>query len=173
MDKYVKDVFTQADNEKAHVDFYADLYSESEIDNNAETSLLDGIPRVLIPVDRDCCEGEIALHEATHAVKNLKLDKAPGPDGLTVEFLKCIWKLFGPKLVEVANESFKDKELSETIKESVTRILIKKGDQKKLKNWRPILMKITRSFRRSCLSKVLDTIIDSDQACFAYPMGHL
>ena len=123
LDKTGKEVFTQAEIEKAHVHFYVDLYSEFEIEYNDQTSLLEGIPRVLIPVGRDCCEGEIAMHEATRAMKNLKFDKVPGPDGQTVEFYDCFWDLFGPKLVEVANESFKDKELSETMKESVTRVL--------------------------------------------------
>ena len=170
MDKNGKEVFTQAEIIKSACRFYADLYSESEIDYNAQTSLLEGIPRVLIQVDRDCCEGEIALHEASRAMKNLKLDKVPVPNGLTVEFYKCFWDLLGPKLVEVANESFKDKELSEPMKESVTRILFKKGDRKNLNNWRPISLlnvdyKIVSKVLSSRLPKVLGTIIDSDQTC--------
>ena len=43
------------------------------------------------------------MHEATRAVKDLRPDKVPGPDGLTVEFYKCFWDLLGFKLVEVAN----------------------------------------------------------------------
>ena len=130
---------------------------------------MEAIPRGLIPVDRDCCEGKLALHEATRAMKNLKLEKLPRPDGLTVEIYKCFWDLLGPKLVEVANESFNDKELSETLKESVARVLFKKGDRKNLKNWRPISLlnvdyKIVSKVLSFCLSKVLDTT-DSDQTC--------
>ena len=110
------------------------------------------------------------MHEATRAMKKLKFDKVPGPDGLTVEFYDCFWDLLGPKLLEVANESFKDKELSETMKESVSRVLFKKGDRKYLKNWRPISLlnvdyKIVSKVMSSRLSKVLGTIIDSDQSC--------
>ena len=64
------EVNTQKDIEKANVDFYTELYSLSEIDEDAKASLLDGISRVLPPVDSDCCEGLIAMHEATRAVKD-------------------------------------------------------------------------------------------------------
>ena len=60
----------------------------------------------------------------------------------------------------MANESFKDKELSETMK----------GDRKNLKNWRPISLlyvdyKIVSKVLSSRLSKVLNTTVDSDQSC--------
>ena len=164
------EVHTQKEIEKAHVDFYTELYSVSEIDEDAKTSLLDGISRVLPPVDSDCCEGEIAMHEVTKAVKDLRPEKVPGPDGLTVEFYNCFRDLLGPKLVKVANKCFKDEELTETMKCSVTRVLFKKGDRKNLKNWRPISLlnvdyKIVSKVLSFRLSKVLDSIIDSDQTC--------
>ena len=39
LDQNGKEVSTQTEIEEAHVHFYTDLYSESEIDNNAKTSL--------------------------------------------------------------------------------------------------------------------------------------
>ena len=164
------EVTDEKDIEKAQVDFYTELYSLSEIDEAAKTSLLEGISRVLPPVNSDCCEGIIAMHEATRAVKDLRPDKVPGPDGLTVEFYKCFWDLLGPKVVEVANKCFDDQELTESMKSSVTRILFKKGDRKNLKNWRPISLlnadyKIVSKVLSFRLSKVLDSIIDLDQTC--------
>ena len=170
LNKDGKEVNTQREIEQAHVDFYSNLYADSEINDTAQHSLLAGIPRVLLPVDSDCCEGEIALHEATRAIKDLRLNKVPGPDGLTVEFYKCFWDVLGPKLVDVVNTCFGDEELTESMKNSVTRILFKKGDRKDLKNWRPISLlnvdyKIASKVLSSRLSKVLETIIDPDQTC--------
>ena len=124
----------EIDIEKAHVDFYTELYSLSEIDEDAKTSLRVGISRVLPAFDSDYCEGTIAMHEATRAVKDLRSDDVPGPDGLTVEFYKCFWDLLRPKLVEVANKCFDDQELTESMKSGVTRILFQKGNRKNLKN---------------------------------------
>ena len=93
LNKEGKDVRTQKEIEQAHVDIYSQLYADSGINHTAQHSLLEDIPRVLLPVDSDCCEGAIALHEASKAVKDLRLNKVPGPDGLTVEFYRC----FRPK----------------------------------------------------------------------------
>ena len=71
--------------------------------------------------------------------QSMRLDKVPGPNGLTVEFYTCFWDVLGPKLVEVANTCFEEEELTDSMKSSVTRVLFKKGDRKDLKNWRPIL----------------------------------
>ena len=170
LNKEGKEVNTQKEIERAHVDFYSKLYADSEINDTAQHSLLEGLPRVLLPVDSDCCEGEIALHEATRAGNDLRLNKVPGPDGLTVEFYRCFWDVLGPKLVEVVNTCFGEEELTESMKSSVTRVLFKKGDRKDLKNWRPISLlnvdyKIASKVLSSRLSKVLDTIIDPDQTC--------
>ena len=167
LDMEGNEVNTQKEIEKAHVDFYTELYSLSEIDEDAKTSLLDGISRVLPPVDSECCEGQIAMHEATKAVKDLRPEKVPGPDGLAVEFYKCFWDLLGPKLVEVVNKCFEDEEFTESMKSRVTRILFKKGDRKNLKNGRPISLlnvdyKIVSKVLSFLLSKVLDSIIDPD-----------
>ena len=58
LDKGCNEVTEQKDIEKAHVDFYTELYPLSEIDEDAKTSLLEGIKRILPPVDSDCCEGQ-------------------------------------------------------------------------------------------------------------------
>ena len=45
----------------------------------------------------------------------------------------------GPLLLRVAEQCFLDGELAESMKESITRLILKKsGDAKHLKNWRPI-----------------------------------
>ena len=79
LNKEGKDVRTQKEIEQADVHFYSQLYADSEINHMAQHSFLEGIPRVLLSVDSDCCEREIALHEATRAVKHLRLTKLLGP----------------------------------------------------------------------------------------------
>ena len=150
------------------MDFYSQPYAESEIDNTAQHSLLEGIPRVLLPVDSDCCEGEIALHEATKAVKYLRLDKVSGPDGLSVEFYKCFWDVFGPKLVEVVNTCFEEEELSESMKNSVMRVLFKRGDKNDLKNWRPTSL---LNVNYKIASKVLSSRLSINHFIFSGTKG--
>ena len=96
-------------------------------------------------------------------------NKTPGPDGLTAEFYSTFWPYLGPLLVEVFNESYRDSELFESMKVSVTRLVHKRDDKKNSKNWRPISLlnsdyKIGAKAFSLRLAKVLDAIIDSDQS---------
>ena len=80
-------------------------------------------------------------------------NKTPGPDGLTAEFYSTFWPSLGPLLVEVFNESYRDSELCESMKVSVTRLVLLNSDYK--------IGSKAFSLR---LAKVLDAIIDSDQS---------
>ena len=94
--------------------------------------------------DRELCEGDLLLSEATAALKAMSHNKSPGPDGLTAEFYIKFWDRLGSILVEVFNQCLHDSNLCDSMKTSVTRLVFKKGDRKSLKNWRPIsLLKST------------------------------
>ena len=104
-------------------------------------------------------------------MRTLNTAKAPGSDGLTVEFFSKFWNLLGPLLLEVINKCFADGEFTDSMKSSVTHLIFKKcGDIKDLKNWQPISLlnvdyKICSKSITRCLSKVLDSIVDPDQTC--------
>ena len=71
----------------------------------------------------------------------------------------------------IANQCFSDRELCESMKGSVTRLIYKKrGDIKHLKNWRPISLlnvdyKIISKVITSRLSRVVEFIVHPDQTC--------
>ena len=97
-DKNNKEVTTKKNIEQAHTDFYTNLYSKGHIDLQAQSALLS-------------------------TVNALPKGKTPGPDGLPLEFYIKFWSLLGPQLNEVINESFRENELSDSMKESVTRLI--------------------------------------------------
>ena len=133
--------------------------------------LLNSVNKTLGQADRELCEKTISLAELTEYMNSLNLNKSPGPDGLPVEFYKCVWDLLGPLLLRVANQCFQSNSLCDSMKGSVTRLLFKKrGDRRDLKNWRPISLlnvdyKIISKVITTRLSCVLDTIVDPDQTC--------
>ena len=156
--------------ERAHVDFYANLFSPEPIDSVAKENILNEISTFLTESDRESCEGSLSLAELTASIKSLNLNKAPGPDGLSVEFYLTFWDLLGPQLLDVLNSCFVSEELCESMKSSATRLIYKRGDIKNLKNWRPISLlntdyKIGSKAITLRLSAVLDSIIDPDQTC--------
>ena len=78
------------------------------------------------------------MNEASEALRLSNRNKTPGSDGLTVEFYSAFWSLLGPLLFDMFNESLVHRELCDSMKSSVTRLVHKKDDHRNLKNWRPI-----------------------------------
>ena len=137
-DKNDKEVTTKDEIEQAHLDFYTSLYSQEQTDPQIQADLLSEISTSLEEHDKELCEGELTLEELTAAVNSLAKHKTPGADGIPLEFYIKFWPVLSPLLLVVINESFRDKELSDSMKESITRLIFKKGDKRNLKNWRPI-----------------------------------
>ena len=157
-------VSSQKEIEQAHVDFYSSLFSQELIDLNLQDDLLSSLSRQLSPHQASLCEGAGTVDEITFAVKNMDMNKSPGPDGLTVEFYRKFWDLLSLHLVRIYNACF-------SMKKSNTRVIFKKGDRKALKNWSPISLlnvdyKICSKAISVRLSKVLELIVDPDQTCY-------
>ena len=85
---------------------------------------------------------------------------------LTVEFYLHFWEILGPLLLRVANQCFRDGNLCDSMKGSVTRLIYKRrGDIKSLKDWRPISLlnvdyKIISKVLTSRLAEVLEFIVN-------------
>ena len=131
---------------------------------------MSSLPRQLSPDQASSCEGQMTLDEMTFALKKMNSNKAPGPDGLSVEFYVKFWDRLGPYLCRVLNACYQAGEMCESMKTSNTRVIFKKGDRKDLKNWRPISLlnvdyKICSKVLSLRLSKVLEFIADPDQTC--------
>lgn len=98
-------------------------------------------------------------------------NNSPGFDGLTTNFYKDFWPLFGSRLTYVFNYALKAGSLSVTQRRGIITPIFKKGDRTRLKNWRPITLlttdyKILTKALANRLKKVLPTLIHSDQtAC--------
>jgi hypothetical protein len=71
--------------------------------------------------------------------KMMAKGKAPGNDGLPVEFYRTFWKEVKEPLFQALKESLLIGEMSASQRQSVIRLLRKKDkDPAELKNWRPI-----------------------------------
>lgn len=151
-------------------EFYADLYREQPIDDEASAKVLSSLEKKLTPTDSTFCEGPLTLEECTESLKQLHADKSPGIDGLTAEFYRAFWPTFSQDFIEMANEVYQSSCLSSTQRTGIIRIIYKKGARDDLSNWRPISLlntdyKIMTKALTNRVKKVIASIIHPDQTC--------
>ena len=151
------------------VSFYKTLYSAEATDHETQESLLGCMSKRLTIEQSTACEGEVTLDEATKALKSFDVNKSPGCDGFGPQFYTHFWYLIGPDLVYILNHALKEGNLTVSQRRGVIVVLVyKKGDNKLLKNWRPISLlnydyKIMTKVMSNRLCTVLPFIIGNDQ----------
>ena len=99
------------------------------------------IPR-LTDEQKFSCEGisiSITEEECVKALQSFQGNKAPGNDGLPVEFYGKFWEIISEPFVDCVNEIFTSGEMFRSQKQAVITLIEKKGkDRSLLENWRPI-----------------------------------
>ena len=82
--------------------FYQDLFTEEEVDMEAQNWLPDQLSTSLNDQEQTC-EGLLTVEECREALNGMNTGKSPGIDGLTAEFYLAFWAVIGEDLVEVLN----------------------------------------------------------------------
>ena len=115
----------------------------------------------------------ITLNDLTRVLfQGMAPCKAPGNDGLTVRFMRKFWLQLWPLLLESLKDSWDCGELSNSQKESVIRLIQKKGkDKSSIKGWRPISLinvdaKIYAKVLSERLRRLTNAAIDHDQLAY-------
>lgn len=118
--------------------FYKNLFAAEAERNAQEIKLfLHDLPQIPQEEAADL-EPLLTFNELTDAMQQIKNARAPGLDGITVEFYKEFWSLLGWELYMVLLESIKEGLLPLSCRRAVITLLPKKGDLSYLKNWRPV-----------------------------------
>ncbi|KAH7673194.1 hypothetical protein AAVH_26712 [Aphelenchoides avenae] len=82
----------------------------------------------------------VTVAEVENALKRFKIEKAPGPDGITAEMLKAGGELLWEQLAKLFTDCMRKKRIPLKWKESRSVLLYKKGDPNDVKNYRPICL---------------------------------
>ena len=150
--------------------FYQDLYTEAPVDNGKQEWFLHQLETSLSDIDKNYCEGQITEKELKRAIENMNRNKAPGPDGIPIEFYQHFSDDIVEPLIAVFNNNFEVGSMTESQRMAILRLLFKKNEKDRLKNWRPISLlnadyKILTTVLATRLKAVLPTVIDEDQTC--------
>ncbi len=153
--------------------YYKKLYSSGDCTRvNLEDLFSDMYIPKLTEAMSNSLEGELSYEETLFALKNMKNDKSPGPDGFTAEFLKFFWIDLNKYLINSLNFGYRSESLSITQKQGLITC-IPKGTKPKqfLKNWRPITLlntsyKLASATIANRIKATLPSIINEDQKGF-------
>ncbi|KAI4873887.1 hypothetical protein NFI96_008616, partial [Prochilodus magdalenae] len=149
------------------VDFYSTLFASEALDLSCCEALSSGHPQ-LDQGRSQALDAALSFEEVTEAVFQLNSGRAPGIDGLPVDFFKAFWGVIGEDLFSILQASH-GQILPMSCKRAVLSLLPKKGDLCLLKNWRPVSLlcadyKILSRCLANRLKGALDTLIHIDQS---------
>ena len=110
--------------------FYQDLFSEEEVDLEAQDWFLDQLSMCLDEQEQNSCEGLLTVDECREALSGMDTRKSPGIDGLTAEFYFAFWAVLGSDLVEALNFGFQNGRLSVSQRRGLLSLIFKKGGKR-------------------------------------------
>ncbi|XP_062839247.1 vesicle transport protein GOT1B isoform X1 [Anolis carolinensis] len=120
--------------------FYETLYQKEQIDEEKIMKYIEERKVTKISEkQREELNSEITEQEIKKAIQNLKLNKAPGPDGLTAVYYKTFGQELIPYLKKIMNRIREIAKMPETWKQAnICTIHKENSDPEKIKNYRPI-----------------------------------
>jgi hypothetical protein len=150
--------------------YYANLYNK----NTQEVTDNDSFLNKMFTVDAmeaNLMNEPIMLNELWAALKPLK-DTAPGPDAISHIYMKKLWDILGPLILDAWIYSLQNNKMPPSHERSYLRLIPKAGkDSLLLNNWRPITLSncdhklITRVYNTR-LIKILGKYITSTQTAY-------
>ena len=109
--------------------FYQNLFTEEEVDMEAQNWLLNQLSMSLNDQEQTSCEGLLTVEECREVLNGMNTGKYPGIDGLTAEFYLAFWAVIGEDLVEVLNYSFQNGQLSVSQHKGLLSLIFKKREK--------------------------------------------
>ena len=150
-------------------EFYEELYTSDEL-VHFEYKNDTGI--CIDQQDKKLLDKDITLDDLKHAIKETKRGKAPGPDGLTIEFYIVFFEKLGKILLDALLYGLQQGILHESARKGILSLIPKRGkDSRKIQHNRPLTLlnvdlKILEKVFAERLKVVLDKLINRDQKGF-------
>jgi hypothetical protein len=114
-----------------------------------------------------------AIDELDKALKKANLKSAPGVDGFSYRFISAFWFLFRKPLFFLASQGLDTNNIPSFFRTAIIKLITKKGDCTKIKNWRPISLlsnfyKIISRVINTRFQKFVDRLLSRAQKGFTF-----
>ena len=150
--------------------YYKNLYKDEPYDEILQNEFLELISNKLNDSDKENLGIEISENEIFIAVNDLNTNKAPGIDGIPIEFYQKYWEIIKKEFVQVIKNITKGTLLINEQKKAIITLLPKGGDLSLLKSWRPISLicsdvKIVSKILANRIKPLMAEIVFENQHC--------
>ena len=131
--------------------------------------LTQAIPKVITNEHNLALSREISLEEVEEAVRSMPNDKAPGPDGFTINFYKACWSLVKFEVWEVVEDSRRSCSILKSLNSTFLALIPKVEEANTPEKFRPIALcnviyKIISKVIANRLKPILPGLISEEQS---------
>lgn len=151
--------------------FYDNLYKRERLDPEKQAQFLSLVQRKLGIEENLDLNRDLEDAETEKAIKGTKKGGSPGLDGTKIDFYEKFIRILKVPITHVLQHYFSTSQIPYDAKLSAISIIFKKGDRKKIRNYRPISLsncdlKILTKIMCERLKKYMDLLIGKTQyAC--------
>ena len=174
---------TEAEQNNYITSFYRDLYKKGRLnpDEVAPTieEFLGGILEVeavqaakLSEMEKASLDCPLLISELDQSINDANFNSAPGINGISNKFIKKYWEFFRQPLFNCTKHIFETGTLTDSFKTAKIKLIPKKGDCGKIKNWRPISLldnfyKIVSRLVTTRIRKYIDKLTPIGQKAYS------
>ena len=167
-------ITSQADIEESCIAFYKELYTAPVSDarsKECEQEILGTLLPCITPLMSFALSQPLSEPELHAAACALAKDKAPGPDGIAINFFTSFWQIIGVDFHQMVLNSLCSGRFPPGVTSGLITLIPKGGDLKQLTNWRPITLlnvsyKIYAKALQLRLQEPLAEIVSPDQSAY-------
>ena len=118
--------------------FCTNLYSCDQINPLEQNFFLNNLKAGLPDQQKEHLQKNLSDFEIETAISQMAKGKAPGPDGLSVEFYTRCWPIVKNDFVNLLNQMYSPQSIDNRTKSGFITLIHKKGPKTEISNYRPI-----------------------------------
>ena len=118
--------------------FYTKLYSCDQTNPLEQNFFLNNLKAGLSDQQKEHLQNDLSEFEIETAISQMAKDKAPGPDGLSIEFYTRCWPIIKNDFVNLLNQMYSTQIIDNITKSGFITLIHKKGPKTEISNYRLI-----------------------------------
>ena len=118
--------------------FYTKLYRCDQTNPLEQIFFLNNLKARLSDQQKESLQIDLSEHEIETAINQMAKGKAPGPNGLSIEFYTQCWPVVKNDFVNVLKQMYSTQTIDNRTKSGFIALIYKKGPKTEISNYRPI-----------------------------------